>query len=106
MNLTNITQAPPRIPHRHDPNANHTLTFIIGFSILLIFILIGLLASTFLCYILKKDVYLWEAEQRKLDEENEMKDEDSDGIRVSSVDTGGRENDRNDENVEKPYLMN
>ncbi|KAL3274103.1 hypothetical protein HHI36_015519 [Cryptolaemus montrouzieri] len=81
MNLTNTTQKPLRIyPQDHD--ANHTVTFIIGFSILLIFILIGLLASTFLCYILEKDIYLWETEQKKLDEENEMKEDDSEGIKV------------------------
>lgn len=76
MDITNSTSLETFRNHKHDPNANHTVTFIIGFSILLVFLLIGILASTFLCYILKKDVYLWEAEQRKLDEENQITEEE------------------------------
>lgn len=96
MDITNTTQETLRNPNKHDPNANHTVTFIIGFSILLIFLLVGILASTFLCYILKKDVYLWEAEQRKLDEENQITEDD---FKTDEETKSGR-GEKNTENVD------
>lgn len=41
---------------------DNTTTFLIGFGVLLVFVVIGVLASAFLCMTLKKDQYLWEAE--------------------------------------------
>lgn len=47
----------------NDPREqDNTTTFLIGFGVLLIFVVIGVLASAFLCMTLKKDQYLWEAE--------------------------------------------
>lgn len=51
--------------HQHQPIeepaiSESTTTFLIGFGILLIFVIIGVLASAFLCMTLKKDPYLWE----------------------------------------------
>lgn len=40
---------------------DNTLTFVIGFSILILFVILGMLASAFLCLTLKKDPFLWEA---------------------------------------------
>lgn len=40
--------------------SENTVTFLIGFGILIIFVLIGVLASAFLCMTLKKDSFLWE----------------------------------------------
>lgn len=47
-----------------DENANNFLTFVIGFSVLIAFILMGIAASAFLCLTLKKESYLWEMEQQ------------------------------------------
>lgn len=45
-----------------DPNIDqdNTVTFLIGFGILVLFMLAGIMASVFLCVTLKKDPYLWE----------------------------------------------
>ncbi|XP_044253638.1 uncharacterized protein LOC123004430 isoform X2 [Tribolium madens] len=52
--------------------SDNTITFIIGFSILILFVILGMLASAFLCITLKKDPYLWEAERdRQLQDQNE-----------------------------------
>lgn len=45
-----------------DNNENNTITFAIGFSILIVFLLMGVGASVFLCLTLKKDSYLWETD--------------------------------------------
>ncbi|KAK7868940.1 hypothetical protein R5R35_002576 [Gryllus longicercus] len=42
-------------------DADNTLTFLVGFGVLLLFVLGGVLASVFLCITLKKDPYLWDA---------------------------------------------
>lgn len=38
---------------------NNTQTFLVGFGILLLFVLVGVSASVFLCFTLKRDSYLW-----------------------------------------------
>jgi hypothetical protein len=45
-----------------DPSTeqDNTVTFLIGFGILVLFMLAGIMASVFLCVTLKKDQYLWE----------------------------------------------
>lgn len=66
----------------NDPKEeDNTKTFLIGFGVLLIFVIIGVLASAFLCLTLKKDQYLWEAETQ-LQEKR------------SCVETGGRGRDK------------
>jgi hypothetical protein len=56
MNLSVSTLSPV------DPNTDqdNTVTFLIGFGILVLFMLAGIMASVFLCVTLKKDQYLWE----------------------------------------------
>ncbi|KAJ3645562.1 hypothetical protein Zmor_023207 [Zophobas morio] len=52
--------------------SDNTITFIVGFSILILFVILGMLASAFLCITLKKDPYLWEAErERQLQDQTE-----------------------------------
>ncbi|KAF5296449.1 hypothetical protein FQR65_LT01436 [Abscondita terminalis] len=55
MNTINVTTS-----SSEDADSSDTTTFIIGFVILLVFVIIGILSSVFLCMILKKDPYLWE----------------------------------------------
>jgi hypothetical protein len=45
-----------------DPSTDldNAVTFLIGFGILVLFMLTGIMASVFLCVTLKKDQYLWE----------------------------------------------
>lgn len=45
-----------------DPSDDHdaTVTFLIGFGILILFVLAGIMVSVFLCMTLKRDSYLWE----------------------------------------------
>lgn len=45
-----------------DPSIDqdNTVTFLIGFGILVLFMLAGIMASVFLCITLKKDPYLWD----------------------------------------------
>lgn len=45
-----------------DPSIDqdNTITFLIGFGILVLFMLAGIMASVFLCITLKKDPYLWD----------------------------------------------
>lgn len=53
--------------------ANNTLTFVIGFGILILFLVMGIAASAFLCLTLKKDSYLWESEiNRQLQEQSNV----------------------------------
>jgi hypothetical protein len=45
-----------------DPSSDqdNTITFLIGFGILILFMLAGIMVSVFLCVTLKKDAYLWD----------------------------------------------
>lgn len=55
---------------------DNTATFLVGFGILLLFVIAGILASAFLCITLKKDPYLWEADrERQLQEKEGAKEE-------------------------------
>lgn len=75
-----------------DTTTDNTTTFIIGFGILLIFVLLGILASVFLCITLKKDAYLWEADrERQLQQKQE--------INVNEVDKT-RRNEKNLDNTQ------
>lgn len=61
-------------PSPEKPTSDNTVTFLIGFGVLLIFVFVGILASVFLCVTLKKDPYLWDAErERQLQEKGEGK---------------------------------
>ncbi|KAJ9594098.1 hypothetical protein L9F63_014464 [Diploptera punctata] len=48
-------------PSDTNPEQDNTVTFLIGFGILILFVIAGIMASVFLCVTLKKDPYLWEA---------------------------------------------
>lgn len=53
--------------------SDNTITFVIGFSILILFVILGMLASAFLCITLKKDPYLWETERdRQMQDQQEQ----------------------------------
>lgn len=52
--------------------SDNTLTFIIGFSILILFVILGIMASAFLCFTLKKDPYLWDAERERQEQTNAL----------------------------------
>lgn len=55
---------------------DNTATFLVGFGILLLFVIAGILASAFLCITLKKDPYLWEADrERQMQEKESVKEE-------------------------------
>lgn len=56
INLSASTHS-PLYPSTDQDN---TITFLIGFGILVLFMLAGIMASVFLCVTLKKDPYLWE----------------------------------------------
>lgn len=49
----------------NEVSQDNTTTFLIGFGILLIFVIVGIIASLFLCLTLKKDQYLWEVERER-----------------------------------------
>lgn len=73
------------LPTNETPQDN-TATFLIGFGILLAFVVVGIIASVFLCFTLKKDQYLWEVErERQLSDKNNSKDlnNDKDDIDVN-----------------------
>lgn len=56
---------------------DNTATFLVGFGILLLFVIAGILASAFLCITLKKDPYLWEVDrERQMQEKEGARDED------------------------------
>ncbi|PSN44044.1 hypothetical protein C0J52_19609 [Blattella germanica] len=48
-------------PDNPSNDQDNTVTFLIGFGILVLFVVAGIMASVFLCVTLKKDPYLWEA---------------------------------------------
>lgn len=52
-------------PPTNETVQDNTTTFLIGFGILLIFVIVGIIASLFLCLTLKKDQYLWEVERER-----------------------------------------
>lgn len=77
------------LPTNEIPQDN-TTTFLIGFGILLIFVIVGIIASLFLCLTLKKDQYLWEVErERQLSEKrvsnDDIKENDDDNKIDSEV---------------------
>jgi hypothetical protein len=47
-------------PAATNGDQENTVTFLIGFGVLVLFVLGGVMASVFLCVTLKKDPYLWE----------------------------------------------
>ncbi|CAH1376149.1 hypothetical protein MTP99_017527 [Tenebrio molitor] len=72
MELANNSSLSNSTGHDSFQISDNTITFIIGFSILILFVILGMLASAFLCITLKKDPYLWEAErERQLHEQAE-----------------------------------
>lgn len=62
--MDNITTATV-LPTKDAPPQDNTATFLIGFGILLVFVIVGIIASVFLCFTLKKDQYLWEVERER-----------------------------------------
>lgn len=76
----NATTLPTEDP---DANVDNTTTFIIGFGILLVFVLLGILASVFLCITLKKDAYLWEIDrERQLQQKRELNPIEDDKVQA------------------------
>ncbi|GJQ72070.1 hypothetical protein Trydic_g3167 [Trypoxylus dichotomus] len=64
---------------------DNTTTFLIGFGVLLVFVVIGVLASAFLCMTLKKDQYLWEAETQLQEKRCSIEVADKERERLGSM---------------------
>lgn len=96
---TRTTTENSTIPTEPPALTDNTTTFLVGFGVLLIFVIVGVLASAFLCITLKKDPYLWDAErERQLQEKKDgttesnakerdkinivMEDKSSDGVSI------------------------
>lgn len=74
------------LPSSEIPTDN-TATFLIGFGILLIFVVVGVLASVFLCITLKKDQFLWEADrERQLAEKRASNNQEKENSLAEEVD--------------------
>lgn len=74
------------LPSSEIPTDN-TTTFLIGFGILLIFVVVGVLASVFLCITLKKDQFLWEADrERQLAEKRASNNQERENTPAEVVD--------------------
>lgn len=67
--LTNLTQT-SLVPD--EEAASHTVTFAVGFGVLMLFLAMGVAASAFLCTTLKKDPYLWPSEVEKCAQEDQQ----------------------------------
>lgn len=81
-----IVSLPTNDTPQDNNNNNNTATFLIGFGILLAFVVVGIIASVFLCFTLKKDQYLWEVErERQLSEKNGANDLNNDKDDVDDV---------------------
>ena len=79
-------QEPTRLEngtHSGDSNLeqDNTVTFLIGFGILVLFVIAGIMASIFLCITLKKDPYLWEPQAA----EDNKKRASEEGARCSTM---------------------
>lgn len=81
MDKSNLTTASSE---NSEAAPDNTATFLIGFGILLIFVLLGVLASVFLCLTLKKDAYLWDVDQeRQLQQKQEMNSKEVEQLQVN-----------------------
>ncbi|XP_067009782.1 uncharacterized protein [Anabrus simplex] len=61
MGVTDSNDTNTRLSGSPD-EADNTVTFVIGFGVLVLFVLAGVMASIFLCVTLKKDPFLWDPE--------------------------------------------
>lgn len=64
---------------------DNTTTFLVGFGILLLFVVAGILASAFLCITLKKDPYLWEADRERQLQEKEAREREEEAVDCTQI---------------------